>query len=116
MGGGLDGVAHGGMLLAARRVDSVVAAIAEDGLAKLAPEQRKRIMVCGHSLGAGVAALLVALWRDAGRFAGVDVQCLAFACPQILNQQLAATLSNHTTSVIAGQDLVPRLSLASAKD
>jgi len=114
--GGLDGFAHSGMLRAAQRLDTALAALAEDGLVRLTPERQRRIVICGHSLGAGVAALLAALWRDAGRFPGVDVQCMAFACPQVLDQQLAAALSNHTTSVVVGDDMVPRLSLASAMD
>jgi len=118
--GGLDGIAHGGMLKAAQRLDATLASLVEAGLAKLAPTRRSdsplRVRICGHSLGAGVAALLAALWRDAGRFPGVDVRCLALACPQVLDARLAAAVGNHTTSVVLGDDLVPRLSLATAHD
>jgi len=120
--GGLDGIAHEGMLRAAQRLESVLAALAEQGLDRLqangrhAEQPQARVLICGHSLGAGVAALVAALWRDGGRLPGVDVRCLAFACPQILDVRLAAALSNHTTSIVVGDDMVPRLSLATATD
>lgn len=130
--GGMDGYAHGGMLRAAQRLSTRLDAVVEEGLQKLTQQAesrqdtgrnnanrqavRPRLMICGHSLGAGVAALLTALWRDDGRFPGVDVQCMAFACPQILNADLALALSNHTTSFVHGDDVVPRLSLATVED
>lgn len=112
--GGQDGIAHGGMLQAALNLEQVLAELAVSGLLRL--DGRKRIILCGHSLGAGVAALLAALWRDRNRFPGVDVKCIAFACPQVLDSLLAVAQSNHTTSVILGNDMVPRFSLATAQD
>lgn len=112
--GGHAGAAHGGMLTAARRLSEKLASLAEAGLEKLAGP--RRILVTGHSLGAGVAALLTALWRDQPRFASSEVSCLAFACPQVLSAELAVAVSNHTTSIIVGDDLVPRFSLATAYD
>jgi len=118
--GGVEGMAHEGMLRAASRMEALLLRLTEEGLAKLQalrrPQGPLRVLVSGHSLGAGVAALVTALWRDNGRLPGVDVQCIAFACPQILDSRLAAALSNHTTSVIVGDDMVPRLSLATATD
>merc|ERR1712217_506230 len=55
-------------------------------------------------------------WRDAGRFPSSLVECFAFACTQVFDSELAMAQSNHTTTVIVGNDLVPRLSLATAKD
>lgn len=115
--GGFVGLAHGGMLRAARRLSDILAEYAEAGLETLAETGRRpSIVLCGHSLGAGVAALIAALWRDFGLFEGVDVRCFAFACPQVLDADLALAVSNHTTSVIVGADMVPRLSLATASD
>jgi len=114
--GGQDGTAHGGMLRAAQRLDRTIAELTAMSLERIHPEAPRRIIVCGHSLGAGVGALLAALWRDAAQFPGVDVQCFAFACPQVLNRDLAVAQSNHTTSMIVGRDLVPRFSLATAQD
>jgi len=113
---GQDGAAHGGMLRAAQRLDRTLAEQTRIALEHLHPEAPRRIIICGHSLGAGVGALLAALWRDAAQFPGVNVQCFAFACPQVLDQDLAVAQSNHTTSFIVGADLVPRFSLATAQD
>mmetsp|Transcript_23906 Transcript_23906/g.59557 ORF Transcript_23906/g.59557 Transcript_23906/m.59557 type:complete len:511 (+) Transcript_23906:126-1658(+) len=114
--GGHEGTAHDGMLRAARHLEGTLAALAASGLARIETEGPRRIIICGHSLGAGVAALLAALWRDSGRFAGIDVRCIAFACPQVLSAELALAQSNHTTSVVMGDDLVPRFSFATAQD
>lgn len=110
--GGMAGQAHAGMLRSARRLNQPLAAAVELGLAKLGGAPR--VVLCGHSLGAGVAALLAALWTDSDTFAGVDVECLAFACPQVFDAGLAEAMRPHTTSFILGDDCVPCLGLASA--
>merc|ERR1719221_257454 len=106
--GAHDGIAHAGMLRAARRLDAALFELAEAGLSRLGSQAPRRVVICGHSLGAGVAALLSALWRDRGCLPGVDVKCFAFACPQVLDSSLALAQSGHTTSIIVGDDLVPR--------
>lgn len=114
--GGEAGVAHGGMLRSAQRYDHVLGELVETGLSRLDALGPRRIVICGHSLGAGVAALLTALWCDRGYLAGADMQCFAFACPQVLDPFLAAAQSKHTVSFVVGDDLVPRFSLATAQD
>lgn len=110
--GGVAGKAHEGMLKAARKLEEVLRGVVNAGFESLG---RRRLRVVGHSLGAGVAALLTALWVDAGQFPGADVQCVAFACPQVLDMQLASA-AEHTTSVILDRDLVPRFGRATATD
>mmetsp|Transcript_108414 Transcript_108414/g.171059 ORF Transcript_108414/g.171059 Transcript_108414/m.171059 type:complete len:533 (+) Transcript_108414:57-1655(+) len=117
--GGHDGLAHGGMLRAAQRLDAELAELAQLGISHLRTEGSTvapRIIVCGHSLGAGVAALLAALWRDHAHFHGIDLRCVAYACPQVLDAELATAQSGHTTSLVVGTDLVPRFSLATSQD
>jgi hypothetical protein len=56
------GVAHEGMLAAAREL--AAGPVGETVVAALAQNPGYGLWVVGHSLGAGVASLLVALWRD----------------------------------------------------
>jgi len=115
--GGHSGLAHDGMWRAAERLEGKLAELAEEALGRLvAGVGARRVIITGHSLGAGVAALVAAQWRDRGRFAGGAVECVAFACPQVLDAELAQAQSNHTTTVIFGDDMVPRFSLATAHD
>lgn len=71
-----------------------------------------RLMITGHSLGAGVAGLLCLLWRQR---LGERVSCISFASPQTLDDAAARAAAHQgVTSVLVGDDLVPRLSLRSA--
>lgn len=114
--GGRQGFAHRGMLRAARELEESLAAHVDAGLDKLPTGAPERILVVGHSLGAGVGALLTALWQSSGRFAHAEMRCLAWACPQVLDAELALAESGWTTSVVVGDDCVPCLSLATASD
>jgi len=112
--GGGEGHAHAGMLSAARKLDELLSSVVEDGLVKLGGQ--RRVIVVGHSLGAGVAAMLTAIWMDNVRFPGAELRCLAFACPQVLDKRLASFLEGVVTSFVFADDIVPRLSLATARD
>lgn len=121
-----EGTAHGGFWIVAQRLDGKLRDVVTEGLARLEPKDNsaRGVLLCGHSLGGGVAPLLAALWRDTGGAVPrpaflpqhVKVECVAFAPPQILDAELALAQSDLTTSIIAGDDLIPRLSLATAKD
>lgn len=115
--GGMEGSAHGGMWKVAERLDDALTPLAQAGLQKLSLRSLPlRLLLTGHSLGAGVAALLAARWRDSSKFESINVRCVSFACPQVLDLSLSVATSNFITSVILGDDLVPRLSLATAHD
>jgi len=114
--GSQQGLAHGGMLQAATKLSEPLAVVVEEALGRL-PEGSRRVLVVGHSLGAGVAALLTALWHEGGgRLSATEVRCLALACPQVLDANLSLAQSEHTTSLVVGDDCVPCLSLASCFD
>ena len=112
---GMDGYAHAGMWTGAQRLAPLLETAVQKGLQKLG-DARPRVVVCGHSLGAGVGALLTGLWQDRRPFPGAAVHCLAYACPQVLDPALAAALRPHVTTFIVGDDVVPRLSLATVLD
>lgn len=102
---------HDGMWRSAQRlVDEL------QGTVQAALEERPthRVIVTGHSLGAGVAALLCLLWKP---LLGDRVTSVAFASPQTLDAAAArAAEGQGVTSLLLGDDLVPRLSLRSATD
>jgi len=108
------GLAHGGMLRAAQKLDEQLHPTVEAALCKL--NGPRRVLLIGHSLGAGVATLLTSIWHDSGRLPSTELQCIAFACPQVLDADLANIARNHTTSFVVGEDVVPCLSLATATE
>ena len=61
-----------------------------------------RVLLVGHSLGAGAAAILAIMLRDSGLH---DVTCYAFACPPCMEPELAAgvaaSLHIHQTSSLS---------------
>jgi sn1-specific diacylglycerol lipase len=68
------------------------------------------LMVVGHSLGAGVGALLTLHLRS--HYPRLNPRCWAYAPPGgLISPTLAPHLEKHCISVIVGRDLVPRLSL-----
>ena len=67
------------------------------------------IMLVGHSLGAGAAALL-AMWL---KEAGVEkVTCYAFATPNCVSMALAEGCQDYVTSVVFRDDIIARFSPA----
>jgi Lipase (class 3) len=69
--------------------------------------QSYRIVVCGHSLGAGVAALVTYLLRKHGR----PAICYCYSPPGgLLSEAAAIRFDDFATSVVNGDDIVPRLS------
>ncbi|KAF6020892.1 DAGLB [Bugula neritina] len=71
------------------------------------------LIVCGHSLGAGVAAILSMLLKPDYP----DVQCISFSPPGgLLSEEAYKASMEYTMSVILGDDLVPRLSIQTMQD
>ncbi|KAE8579419.1 hypothetical protein XENTR_v10024035 [Xenopus tropicalis] len=76
-----------------------------------APEYK--LVVVGHSLGAGAAAVLAIMLRNSFP----TLKCYAFSPPGgLLSKDLADYSKNFIVSVIVGKDLVPRLSLPNMED
>ncbi|KAG2500080.1 hypothetical protein HYH03_002357 [Edaphochlamys debaryana] len=68
-----------------------------------------RVVVTGHSLGGGAAALLAMRLRAA--LPHVEVKAIVFAPPGALaSPELAAAMEPFCVSVVGGTDLVPRMS------
>eukprot|EP01137_Pigoraptor_chileana_P000405 Opistho-2@36544 len=107
------GLVHGGFLRAAHRMDALLRPTMLDLLAE---HPGSRVVVVGHSLGAGVSALLALLWADGGLPAHADVTCMAYATPCVASAELSRVLRQRVWSVVLEDDFVSRLSLGSACD
>ncbi|OCT64218.1 diacylglycerol lipase-beta [Xenopus laevis] len=76
-----------------------------------APEYK--LVIVGHSLGAGAAAVLAIMLRSSFPV----LKCYAFSPPGgLLSKGLADYSKNFIVSIIVGKDLVPRLSLPNMED
>ncbi|KAH9946602.1 alpha/beta-hydrolase [Amylocystis lapponica] len=118
---------HGGMLKMAREMGGPgkpVHVAVRDALRR---NHGYSLVLCGHSLGAGVAGLLALMWADpqtrlthraSGLPARRPVSAYCFAPPCIASPQLAAAAgaSGLITSFVYAHDVVARLSLGSVRD
>lgn len=77
----------------------------------IAPEYK--LVITGHSLGAGTASVLAVLLRNSYP----TLQCYAFSPPGgLLSKALADYSKDFVVSVVLGKDLVPRLSIPNMED
>jgi len=83
------------------------------------------LILCGHSLGAGLCTMLGLMWADpkscrtvpqGGLPPGRGVQVYAFAPPCILDSKLSKLSSPLVRSFVYSYDVVSRLSLGSVRD
>ncbi|KAM6155294.1 diacylglycerol lipase-beta [Rhynchocyon petersi] len=107
-----DCLAHKGISQAARYVYQ---RLTNDGILSqafsIAPEYR--LVLVGHSLGAGAAALLALMLRNAYP----QVKCYAFSPPRgLLSKSLYEYSKSFIVSLVLGKDVIPRLSVANLED
>jgi pimeloyl-ACP methyl ester carboxylesterase len=101
------GEVHSGMAKAADAVHDALV-----GFVERFPGHR--VMITGHSLGAGVATLLFARWKREG-LTGERVRCVAFAPPCTVSAELARALP-EVISVVNRTDMVPRNGVQAMQD
>ncbi|KAH0511854.1 Sn1-specific diacylglycerol lipase beta [Microtus ochrogaster] len=107
-----DCVAHKGIAQAARYI---YRRLVNDGILSqafsVAPEYR--LVLVGHSLGAGAAALLAIMLRKAYP----QVRAYAFSPPRgLLSKSLYEHSKDFIVSLILGMDVIPRLSVTNMED
>ena len=105
----------------AKRADDLLNSVnTTNAIAKgLDQNQGYRLILTGHSLGAGIAALLaIKLHADASRRAAYkvedhDIRCFGFGCPPVFasTQKVAKMAFANTFCFINGKDVVPFLSI-----
>jgi hypothetical protein len=101
--------AHHGMLEGARGVASAI----EEGVeSELAANPAYSLVVVGHSLGGGVAAVLATLWEH--KFPGIAVY--AYGCPCVGPLYMEPTNHQSVVSVVGEGDPISRLSLGHIAD
>ncbi|CAK7304664.1 Diacylglycerol lipase-beta [Vulpes lagopus] len=77
----------------------------------IAPEYQ--LVVVGHSLGAGAAAVLAIMLRNSYP----QVRCYAFSPPRgLLSKSLYEYSKNFIVSLVLGKDVIPRLSVTNLED
>ncbi|KAF8258534.1 hypothetical protein EI94DRAFT_1834994 [Lactarius quietus] len=116
---------HGGMLKMALAMGArgrpVFTAVKE----ALSRNQGYELVMCGHSLGAGVAGVLGLKWADpktcltarsSGLPVGRRVSVYCFAPPAAWDPRLCELSKNLITSFVYSHDLVSRLSLGTMRD
>jgi pimeloyl-ACP methyl ester carboxylesterase len=109
---GVRGRAHAGMAAAARGLRDALLPRLRGWLAE--PRfDRFRLVVVGHSLGGGTAALLALELASALR--PTRVRALAFATPAVLDRASARAAAEVVTSFVGGADLVPTLCVGSLR-
>ena len=103
------GRAHHGMLLSARGVEKKAKTIIANALASC-PDYN--LIIIGHSLGGGVAAILGSLWKQT--FPGLTVY--AYGCPCIGPLDTNPTIDSSIISVVGDGDPFSTLSLGHLAD
>jgi hypothetical protein len=71
--------------------------------------QEYEVIICGHSLGAGVSTLLGMFLKK--QLPNLDLRVYAFATPACCSRDAALACQSYITSVVNNNDCVPRMSL-----
>ncbi|KAI9063504.1 alpha/beta-hydrolase [Trametes sanguinea] len=120
-------IVHGGMLKMARAMGAPGNPVHVAVRNALRRNKGYSLVMSGHSLGAGVAALLALMWatpetrlthRTSGLPINRQVTAYCFAPPCLVSPKLGAkaAASGLITSFVYGHDIVSRLSLGSVRD
>ncbi|KAI0699803.1 hypothetical protein BC835DRAFT_1405006 [Cytidiella melzeri] len=118
---------HGGMLKMARVMGGKGKPVYMAVKHALKQNDSYSLVICGHSLGAGVAGLLALMWADpytclTHRASGLPsrrrVSAFCYAPPCLVSARLSrlAAENNLITSFVYSHDIVSRLSLGSVRD
>ncbi|EFA75426.1 hypothetical protein PPL_11506 [Heterostelium album PN500] len=106
----LDGYAHTGILRSAQNKFNELSPLLLEQLKK---HKGYKLIVTGHSLGAGTAALFTLLFNS--KYPEIPIHCYAFAPPCVTSLEIALSknCSNLITSFVLNNDIIPRLSYQS---
>lgn len=126
--------AHSGMLDAAQLLAKEKGKVYQKIRQGLESNPDYGLVMCGHSLGGGVASLLCVLWSQenkncnnslmpsfvtsslSGLPAGRPIHCYAYGPPGVMSLSLSTYCAGLVTSIVHGYDIVSSLSLGLLKD
>ncbi|KAJ7179596.1 hypothetical protein C8R46DRAFT_887270 [Mycena filopes] len=117
--------AHGGMLRMARAMGGIGKPVQLAVHEALLHNPNYELVLCGHSLGAGVAGLLGLMWADpktcltvssSGLPVGRRCSVYCFAPPSLVDSALGKLAENLIVSFVYSHDVVSRLSLGAIRD
>ncbi|XP_072976725.1 uncharacterized protein [Typha angustifolia] len=103
------GYAHCGMVAAARWIAKCSIPCLDKAVSQF-PEYK--IKIIGHSMGAGIAAILTYILRECDKFSSCT--CVAFGPAACMTWELAESGKEFITSLVNKTDLVPTFSKVSA--
>lgn len=75
--------------------------------------QNYKLIICGHSLGAGVSSLLGIFLKQ--EMPNLEMQVYAFATPACASYEASENCQEYITAVVNNNDCVPRLSLMNVR-
>ncbi|KAK5814886.1 Alpha/Beta hydrolase protein, partial [Linnemannia elongata] len=125
---------HAGMHASARLLSQETSTVYKTIQKALQDYPDYGLVLCGHSLGGGVAAILSVLWSmksadfeayittpfvtspGSGLPAGRPIHCYAFGPPCVMSLPLSKYCNGLVTTVVHQYDLVPTLSLGLLRD
>jgi hypothetical protein len=102
------GKAHNGILQSGKWIVSEHKELLEK-LRKLTGKRNIKLILVGHSLGAGAASIAGIEFNDMDNY---SVEVVGFGCPALLSPELARKYERCITTVVADSDIVPRMSAA----
>ncbi|GJQ14309.1 hypothetical protein GpartN1_g6100.t1 [Galdieria partita] len=102
----IHGCVHNGMLRSAQKLTQIMEPILREACESY---PSYRLIITGHSLGAGCAMVLSILLRE--RNICDNLQCYAFGPPPVLSDSLAEACNSFVISFVHNNDIVPRLSI-----
>lgn len=99
---------HEGILLSSQRLIADLEEIIQEWVVPTG----YKVILTGHSLGAGVAALVGILLQD--RFASkeLNLKVWAFASPPVIDYDAALACQSYVTTIVNNFDIIPRCSLS----
>jgi len=103
------GHAHSGILASGKNLAKQYLPKLKD-LHEITQRDKIRVILIGHSLGAGAAAIAA---MELHEHDFLEVEAVGFGCPSLLSRDLSHTTKDYITTVVNDADIVSRMSGAS---